>query len=658
MCGITGFFYCGKDQHNIPRTVLERMTSMLHHRGPDEAGVYIDDKVGLGHARLSIIDLSGGSQPMHNEDKTIWIVFNGEIFNYIELRERLVRKGHVFTTISDTEVIIHGYEEWGPKCVEMLNGQFAFAIWNDRTQELFCARDRLGIRPLHYLQFGNYFLFSSEIKSIFMFPGVPKVLDPVALDQVFSIWTTLPGRTMFKNIRELRPGCRMRITRDSCREEKYWNLPFFPETSFVDTSPDTLVGDIRDLLTDSIRLRLRADVPVGAYLSGGLDSSGVTATVVSNFNANVKTFGIRFEEDVFDEGDYQALMVSRLNTDHSEVVATNRAIRDAFARVLWHVEKPLLRTGPVPLYLLSRLVYNNKIKVVLTGEGADEFFGGYDIFREAMVRKFCLRQPESSMRQDLYTRLHPDIFRNALAKKAIKQFLVKQQADDSDPLYSHIVRWRTTARIREFFSADFRQSIDGYDTLDDLRKMLPAHFDLFDTLTRAQYLETQIFLSNYLLSSQGDRVAMGNSIEIRFPYLDHRLIEYLGRVPSIWKILGLREKHLLKKLYAPLLPDAVINRAKQPYRAPIQKSLFDPADSGTVEALLDPSAVEHQGIFDGDRVAMLLSKIQAGRTSSETDGMALAGILSTQIFCEQFIHSPLEPLKMHHFTVIEDHRAE
>ncbi|MBN1576635.1 MAG: asparagine synthase (glutamine-hydrolyzing) [Chitinispirillaceae bacterium] len=657
MCGITGFFYCGKEQHNIPRATLERMVSMLYHRGPDEAGLYIDDRVGLGHARLSIIDLSSGSQPMHNEDKTKWIVFNGEIYNYIELRAGLLEKGHRFTTNSDTEVIVHAYEQWGPRCVEMFNGQWAFALWDRVKRELFLSRDRLGVRPLHYMRFGDFFLFASEIKSIVTFPGVPREIDPLALDQVFTIWTTLPGRTMFKNINELRPGCRTLVTPDGFSEEHYWNLPFYPPDSYSSKSPDDMVADISELLLDSIRLRLRADVPVGAYLSGGLDSSGVTALVARNFNANVKTFGIRFEEDAFDEGNYQAMMVARLNTDHAEVTADNRIIRESFAKVIRHVEKPLLRTGPVPLYLLSRLVYDSGIKVVLTGEGADEFFGGYDIFREALVRKFCFRRPESAMRQALFTRLHPDIFRTTLAKQAIKTFLSSQRVDDNDPLYSHLVRWRTTARIREFFSVDFRRSIDGYDALEDLRKLLPPQFSAFDTLTRAQYLETMIFLSNYLLSSQGDRVAMGNSIEIRFPYLDHRLVEYMGRVPPTWKILGLREKHLLKKLYAPLLPDEIVNRAKQPYRAPIQKSLFDPADSGNVDSLLDPSALARDGIFDGNRVAMLLSKIRAGRTSSETDGMAFAGILSTQIFLEQFLHSSLEPIKTHWFTVVEDYRT-
>jgi len=407
---------------------------------------------------------------------------------------------------------------------------------------------------------------------------------------------------------------------------------------------------------DSIRLRLRADVPVGAYLSGGLDSSGVIALVVNNFNADLKTFGIRFEEEAFDEGNYQHLIVSKLKTEHAEIIATNKIIRNSFEKVIWHVERPLLRTGPVPLYLLSRLVNDSQIKVVLTGEGADEFFGGYDIFREALVRKFYFRRPESSIRKALFTRLHPDIFRNSLAKQAIKTFLAQQNVDDTQ-LFSHIVRWRTTTRIKDFFSAEFCRSIDNYNTLDDLRKMLPSEYNSLDTLSKAQYLESMIFLSNYLLSSQGDRVAMGNSIEIRFPYLDHRLIEYMGYVPPVWKILGLREKHLLKKIYKTLLPDQIINRAKQPYRAPIQKSLFDPADSGLVDSLLDSSEIKHEGIFDASKVSILLSKIRAERSNSETEGMAFAGILSTRIFLKQYIYSSIKPIQKHHFRVIEDYRT-
>jgi asparagine synthase (glutamine-hydrolysing) len=656
MCGITGFFYRGKGRHRIERETLEKMTSMLYHRGPDEAGLYIDDTAGLGHTRLSIIDLAGGSQPIHNEDKSLWIVFNGEIYNYIELREQLVEKGHLFTTTSDTEVIIHGYEEWGPSCVEKFNGQFAFALWNTRSHELFLGRDRLGVRPLHYMDFGDYFLFSSEIKSLFTFPGITKEIDPIALDQVFSLWTTIPGRTMFKNIRELRPGCWMKVTKDCFREEPYWSLPFYPKDSHWDKTPERMVDEIKELLIDSIRLRLRADVPVGAYLSGGLDSSGITALTSNTFNAHLKTFGIRFEEDRFDEGSYQSLMVEQLKTDHSEVLATNKGIGDVFPKIIWHAEKPLLRTGPAPLYLLSRLVYDSNIKVVLTGEGADEFFGGYDIFREAMVRKFCLRQPESMRRQELFTHLHPDIFRTAKAKKAIKSFLSQQLVKDDDPLYSHLVRWRTTARIKEFFSQDFRKSIGTYDVLDELRTTLPHDFSLLDTLGKAQYLESLIFLSNYLLSSQGDRVAMGNSIEIRFPYLDHRLLEYLGHVPSYWKILGLREKHLLKKLYAPMLPPQIIDRPKQPYRAPIQQSLCNTAGNNTIDELLDDPSIRHSDYFDTNKVKMLLAKIRAGNSTSETEGMAFAGILSTSLFMKQFFTTAIEPARHHRFTIIEDHR--
>lgn len=654
MCGITGFFHLGTQQHNISEVTLQKMTSMLYHRGPDEAGIYIDDFVGLGHARLSIIDLKGGSQPIHNEDQTVWIVFNGEIFNYVELRDILKDKGHHFSTTSDTEVIIHAYEEWGRDCVEKFNGQFAFAVWNNLKKELFLARDRLGIRPLHFIRFGDYFLFASEIKSLLSFPGVPKEVDPIAIDQVFSVWTPLPGRTMIKSISELKPGFSATINREGYTENCYWKLPFFPAADKTDKPPNAIVDDIRELLTDSIRLRLRADVPVGAYLSGGLDSSGITAFVAKNFNADVKTFGVRFEDEQFDEGNYQNLMVSHLNVDHAEVIATNQTIRETFAKVIWHAEKPLLRTGPVPLFLLSRLVYDNNIKVVLTGEGADEFFAGYDIFREALVRDFCFRCPESTSRQSLFARLHPDIFRNARAKLAIKTFLSRQNVDKNDPLYSHLVRWRTTARIKEFFSDDFKQTVENNDTLDDIRAMLPEEFSSFDTLSKAQYLETMLFLSNYLLSSQGDRVAMGNSIEIRFPFLDYRLIEYMGRVPSIWKILGVREKHLLKSLFSSYLPPDIINRPKQPYRAPIQKGLYD-ADH--TDLYLSSDALSSNGIFNHNKVSMLLAKIRAGRKGSETDGMALAGILSTQIFFNQFIGTSIQPAKNHIFSIIEDHRT-
>jgi asparagine synthase (glutamine-hydrolysing) len=613
------------------------MVAALKHRGPDEFGIYIDDWVGLGHARLSIIDLTSGSQPIHNEDKSLWIIYNGEVFNYPELREYLLAKGHKFYTTSDTEVLLHLYEEKGPACLDDLNGQFAFAIWNTKEKELFLARDRVGIRPLHYTIDNNRLIFASEIKSIFTLPDIQRQIDPIAIDQIFTFWTTLPGRTAFKNINELPPGHFMLAGNGKITVKKYWDIPLCPANEKLTCSADDIADNIYHLLHDAIRIRLRADVPVGCYLSGGLDSSGITAKVVRDFNSDVRSFGIRFEQDEFDEGDHQRLMVSTLNVKHTEIVATNRLIGDSFPDAVWYGEKPILRTAPVPLFLLSKLVNESGLKVVLTGEGADEFFGGYNIFREAKVRQFWSKQPDSNSRPDLLRQLYPYIFKNPRLKQTLQSFFAQGLDQPDNPFFSHMIRWANTSKIKAFFSDDLNAAIGSYSGFDELKQNLPSAFDKWDYLSKAQYLEISLFLSNYLLSSQGDRMAMAHSLEIRLPYLDPGIMEYMAKVPPKWKILGLNEKHILKKAFKTTLPKSIINRSKHPYRAPIQQSLLKNASHYTQQML---SECAKTGMFDTNKVSRLLKKLQSADNAGEMDSMALVGILSTQLIYHQFIENP------------------
>ena len=637
MCGITGICHIdGPD--GISLDTLKKMVGVISHRGPDETGVYIDDYVGLGHARLSIIDLSsGGMQPMHNEDKSLWIIFNGEIFNYPELKQTLLRKGHRFYNTSDTEVILHLYEEEGPGCLDYFNGQFAFAIWDSRKKELFLARDRVGIRPLYYTIVNDSLIFSSEIKSIFVNEDVPRQIDPIAMDQIFSFWTTLTPRTVFKDVYELPPGHYMKVSNGRVSIDKYWDIPFCPRAEQIDSSPQEISQQIRELLLDAVRVRLRADVPVGCYLSGGLDSSAVTTMVVKNFDSEVRTFGIRFEHDSFDEGKHQKDMVSYLNVDHTELKATNDKIGTALSDCLWHCEKPLLRTSPVPLFMLSEVVRNSGYKVVLTGEGADEVFGGYNIFREAKIRKFWAKYPDSQKRAELIGQLYPYIFRDHRLKRSLQSFFARGLNQVADPVFSHLVRWGNTSKIKMFFSGRLRQEIGDYDGYQQVRESLPDDYENWDYLAKAQYLETAIFLSNYLLSSQGDRVAMAHSLEIRLPYLDYRVIEYMGRVPAKWKITGLDEKHILKKTFEGMLPDDIVKRNKHPYRAPIKHSLMNEKTLEYTQQVLSENSLNRAGLFDAGKVTRLLKKIQTADNPSEIDNMALVGILSTQLIYQQFV---------------------
>lgn len=636
MCGITGIYNINS-RGSITVDTLNRMVRVLHHRGPDESGIYIDDHVGLGHARLSIIDLAGGSQPIHNEDQTLWIIYNGEVFNYPELKTELLKKGHRFYTASDTEAVLHLFEERGPACVQELNGQFAFAIWNSTKKELFLARDRVGIRPLHYTCQNGCFYFASEIKSLFIVPEINRELDPTALDQIFTFWTTLPGRTAFRNIHELKPGCFLQVTQHSFSEQQYWHIPYYPKNEHLSLSPDEISEQVRELLYDAVRIRLRADVPVGSYLSGGLDSSGITALIAGNFNKNVETFGIRFEEDAFDEGAFQNEMVSFLEVQHHELRANNKKIAQHFPRVIFHCEKPLLRTAPVPLFLLSRVVHDNNLKVVLTGEGADEVFGGYNIFREALVRHFWSRRQDSKARAMLIEQLYPHIFNNPLMKKSLTGFFGQGLDKTQDPLFSHLIRWNNTSRIKKFFSNDCKSAIGDYNCYEEIKATLPENFNERDCLAKAQYLENTLFLSNYLLSSQGDRVAMAHSLEIRVPYLDYRIIDFMAKVPPTWKILGLSEKHILKKAFKGILPESITSRTKHPYRAPIQQSLFCKEMPDYVGEMLSENAVKKAGLFDPGKVSLLYKKVESGKSISETEGMAVAGILSTMLVYSQFI---------------------
>lgn len=378
--------------------LLEQMIFALHHRGPDDTGFYSDSSVGLAHARLSIIDISGGRQPIYNENRSVVVVFNGEIFNYPELRRILQSRGHRFYTHSDTEAIVHAYEEYGDKFVDHLNGQFAIALWDNKQQRLVLARDRTGIRPVFYTMKNGKLYFASEIKSIFVCPDVPRQISPSSLGQIFTYWAPLQPATAFEGIASIPPGHLAVIENGEIKVRRYWDWSF-PETPSRAIRPEEdYAEELRALLTDSVRLQVRSDVPVGAYLSGGLDSSIITALIKSETDVDLRTFSLSFDDSEFDESEYQQQLVTHLGTRHTEFRCASTDIEAVFPRTIWHSETPILRTAPAPMMLLSGAVRSSGYKVVLTGEGADEVFGGYDIFKEAKIRRFCARAPDSKWR--------------------------------------------------------------------------------------------------------------------------------------------------------------------------------------------------------------------------------------------------------------------
>jgi asparagine synthase (glutamine-hydrolysing) len=641
MCGIVGIVSLA-EADAIEETGLRRMLAMIRHRGPDQFGIYLDRFAGLGNARLSIIDLSSGQQPIGNEDGSLWIVFNGEIFNYVELRPELEARGHRFTTKSDTEVILHAFEEFGPDCVNHFNGQFAFAIWDVRNRALFMARDRLGVRPLFYTQVGDVLIFASEIKAILADRRVRAEMDPVALDQIFTFWTALSPRTVFRNIVEVPPGHYLLAQDGALQIRQYWRIAFLPAEELASgagaKTEEEYLEEFRELLIDATRIRLRADVPVGAYLSGGIDSSTIAA-IIRNFTRNrLDTFSIAFSDPQFDESEHQRRMSKFLGTDHQVVFTTHADIGRYFPEVIWHTETPVLRTAPAPMFLLSRLVRDRHFKVVLTGEGADEFLAGYDLFKEAKVRRFCGLQPASKLRPLLFKRLYPDIADLSSNTGAfLSAFFADETTDRNAPDYSHAIRWRNTRRSRRFFADGLIATVDKLAQSGRNGIRYPAEFMRWGPLERAQYLESSIFLSQYLLSSQGDRMAMAHSVEGRFPFLDYRLVEFCNRLPSSLKLHGLEEKYLLKKLGRDWLPPEIWRRRKRPYRAPIHRSFFNDATPEYVRELLSLAGIKRAGLFKPAAVGQLVKKIEQGAPIGETDDMALAGIISSQLVYDRFV---------------------
>ena len=617
------------------------MVQILRHRGPDDTGFYADSDVGLGHARLSIIDLSGGKQPLCNEDKTVWVIFNGEIFNYLELRQELASQGHAFATESDTEVIVHLYEQYGDDFVHHLNGQFAIGLWDRKARRLVLARDRVGIRPLFYTTAGGRLIFASEIKSILTVPEVTRRLNPKALAEIFTFWSVQPPSTLFEGISSLAPGHVMTVSLEdgTQRTRRYWDWDF-PETpDNGNRSTDDYAEELRNLLIDSVRLQLRADVPVGAYLSGGLDSSVITSLIKHYTNSPLRTFSIAFEDAEFDESDFQQRAVEHLETHHTQVRCTRADICEAFPRTIWHAESVILRTAPTPLLLLSAAVRAEGYKVVLTGEGADEVFGGYDLFKEGKIRRFWARQPDSKVRPLILDRLYPYLKNSPTSARTFaQQFFRIGLEDPSLPYFGHLPRWSTTKRAWRFFSQDLADSLDGWEPFDVIHGTLPPALPRWAPLCRDQYIEAHTLMSGYLLSSQGDRVAMANSVEGRFPYLDHRVIEFANTLPPRYKVMGLQEKYLLRRAMAHLLPPAVAQRTKQPYRAPDSQSFFqNGTPAAYVAELFRPQRLKASGLFDPEATSKLFDKCRRGQAIGFSDNMAFVGILSALLLEEFFL---------------------
>ena len=638
MCGIAGIVCQDRDDGIAIR--LPRMIEMLRHRGPDACSLHIEPGAGLAHTRLSVIDVRGGGQPLANDDQTLWVTFNGEIFNYLELRESLERGGRRFRTQSDTEVLLRLYEERGLGALAALNGDWAFAIWNSRSRTLLLSRDRMGVRPLYYTIVGRTLLFASEIKALFADRRVAREIDPEAVDDLFTVWSPIAPRTMFRGVRELPPGHSLTWQDGRVSVRRDWH-PEFTRTD-RDQLPDRDAEErLRAHLIHATRIRLRADVPVGAYISGGLDSSIVAALAARERSgaSPLPTFSLGFDAAEFDERAYQRQVVEALGTDHHELRCTPADIVRVFPQVVWHAETPLLRTAPAPLYLLARFVRECGHKVVLTGEGADEVFGGYNIFKEAKLRRMWSERGRTARRAALVKRLYPHLPQLQRQSTAFLQSFFHAGSDDlAHPCFSHLPRWSLTSRLKVFFSDGLRASVEGRDAVDEVVSRLPADFALWDPLARAQHLEITQLLPGYLLSSQGDRMAMAHGVETRYPYLDPDVVAFGTSLPEPLVMRGLREKVLLRRVGRTLTPPAVWQRTKQPYRAPGAQVFFNQNGNDYVDDLLSPSQLRRDRLFNPDAVNRLVRKVRDGKAIGVKDDMAFVGILSTQLVIHHFIN--------------------
>src|SRR6516162_8286613 len=633
MCGIAGVMTAtGGVPVNFGE--LRQMIAMLSHRGPDGYGLYRDQWVGLAHSRLSIIDLFGGAQPLCNRDGTLWLTFNGEIFNFIELRRQLASLGHQFSNNGDSEVIVHCYERFGPRAWEMLNGQFAFALWDSRLHKLWLVRDRFGILPLYYARVSGYLLFASEAKALFASGRIAPRFDREGLNQIFINWSAMAPRSAFAGIRQVPPATALCFDNQlRGTEQRYWQPKPAPLPCHDTQAADALETHLKH----SVALRLRADVPVGAYVSGGLDSSVISSFAVAA-SGKIEPFGIRLEASRFDETEEQRLVIKHLGTNHHEIYCRADDIRKGLAETVWHCETPLLRTSPVPLFLLSDAVAAANIKTVLSGEGADELLCGYTIFKEDQIRRFWARQPDSHLRPALLQRIHHYVGSEDARRTALWQsFFRRGLLDTGQPFYSHLIRWQNTAWTLRLLAPAIRESLPLEAMLSEMAGNMPTEWRDWDPLTRAQYIEIDAFMSSYLLSCQGDRVAMAHGVEARYPFLDPEVADFCFNLGKRDKLIGTRDKVALRRVARRYLPDEISNRRKQPFRAPIGLALFGP-EAETIYEMLSPEDLSEHGYFDVPAVTRLLERTRGldGNVPGEREEMGLMGVLTLRLLSESF----------------------
>ncbi|MBN2656325.1 MAG: asparagine synthase (glutamine-hydrolyzing) [Spirochaetales bacterium] len=640
MCGIVGILKTASA--GSIRNEVETLLPYLDHRGPDAWGSYGAPGIGLGHTRLSIIDPGLGHQPMVSDDSVL--VYNGEVYNYLELRDLLRSYGMTFRTDSDTEVVQRALDFWGTEAFRKFNGQFALLYWHKKKKELIIGRDRYGIRPLYYLPEGGDVYFASELQVFDHLGERKRFWSEEDLFDHGLLWNTTGDRTVFKNIRSLEGGHFQVFRPGHCGD----SVPYYVlgETYSEDNTSSFEIQKemLREKLNESVRLRLRSDVPVGCYLSGGIDSS-VTSLLAREINNNIfKSFSVSFADPSLDESEYQKLLVDSLGFDHHSLKVSAQDIEENFVEAARHFERPVFRTAPVPLYLLSGLVRQNDVKVVLTGEAADEILFGYDTNKELKLLSLWKEGATDDKVENVLLQLYPHLDHYADSQQIgfLKMYYEGFLKRFEGPLAGLSMRVSNNQVLANMFNRDWNIKFDFDSFEEKIGALLPRQSGNWNLLRKNQYLEMKTLLPGYLLSAQGDRMAMGHSVEGRFPFLDHNLVEWAFALPEASKIGGFNTKHILKESFKERIPSAIVNRPKRPYMAPDLTAFFPSGRKGRlVEEFLNNGIVKDYGLFDSRMIERFIGKIERRGIESAgyRDNMLISFLLSAQII-EQGIRNP------------------
>jgi asparagine synthase (glutamine-hydrolysing) len=647
MCGICGVLEL-ESGCRVSREHVEAMAQKLAHRGPDDAGYYFNPPVALGFRRLSIVDVSGGHQPMSNEDGTVWIVFNGEIYNHALIRPDLERRGHRYATRSDTETILHLYEEYGDDCVHHLRGMFAFAIWDSLKRRLFCARDRLGIKPFYYAVTQGRFAFASEMKALFEVPGLNPQMNHSALPEFFALGYLSAGDTLFQGITKLLPGHRLSIDLNypdpRLRTEQYWDLDITSEET--ETTEAEYIARFRELFTASVRMRLMSDVPVGVFLSGGLDSSSIAAVMAGLSKERIKTFSVGYAEDRFSELPYARRMAEHIGAEHNEVVLGPDDFLESLPRLIWHEDEPMVWPSSVALHFVSQLACQ-KVKVVLTGEGGDELLAGYMKYRATL---FNLRYGPAyekvipaPLRGVVHGVLDRPVLPASIRRKLRHSFLYYENQFEKiyfDNFYS-VFPQEMQSRLFTPETANQLRDTSAYVTSMDYFKSDGQPDSL---LTRLLNLDIKTYLVELLMKQ--DQMSMAASIESRVPFLDHRLVEFAMRIPSRLKVRYASGKYLLRRAMEDRLPSEVLHRSKMGFSTPVKPwlryQLFD-----RVAKILTDGRLAERRILNVNFVRDLLEAHRRGRVDA-TD--AVWRLLNFELWNRVFFDQ--DPALLSHFDAV------